>query len=405
MNDSSSKVIDRKGALKSLIKRLHDGAEPEKVKEELKQILGAVTASEIAGIEEDLIKEGMPREEIQRLCNIHLAVFKEPLEREELLASPGHPVNILMEEHRLLLGFANELKSHVEELKQADGESFNERIAHLNRIGEYFRDSESHYLREENVLFPYLEKHGVTEPPAIMWTEHNRIREVKNSFYKLTDSNKSMTVQDLSNQLNEVASTLAEMLESHFFKENRILFPTAMKVIKADEWKDVRRQFDEIGYCSFTPKPPEYAVAVEKPELKVEADGMIQFETGSLSTMEIESVLNTLPVDITFVDKEDTVRYFSQSKHRIFARTKAVIGRKVQQCHPQASLPKVVQILEDFKNHRRDAAEFWINLKGRLIHIRYFAVRDRDQNYLGCLEITQDITDIQKLTGEKRLLD
>jgi hypothetical protein len=132
---------------------------------------------------------------------------------------------------------------------------------------------------------------------------------------------------------------------------------------------------------------------------------MISFETGSLSEEEIESVLSSLPVDITFVDEEDTVRYFSQSKGRIFPRAKAVIGRKVQQCHPQESLQKVVQILEDFKSRRRDVAEFWINLKGRLIYIRYFAVRDGNGKYLGCLEVTQDITDIQKITGEKRLLD
>ena len=132
---------------------------------------------------------------------------------------------------------------------------------------------------------------------------------------------------------------------------------------------------------------------------------MISFETGSLSKKEIESMLNSLPVDITFADKEDMVRYFSQSRDRIFPRTKAVIGRKVQQCHPQASVHRVVQILEDFKNNKRDRADFWINLKGRLIFIRYFAVREKDGSYLGCLEVTQDITEIQKITGEKRLLD
>ncbi|MFQ6067703.1 MAG: PAS domain-containing protein, partial [bacterium] len=110
------------------------------------------------------------------------------------------------------------------------------------------------------------------------------------------------------------------------------------------------------------------------------------FETGELSAPELEAVLNTLPVDITFVDKEDRVRYFSGSKKRIFTRTKAVIGRKVQQCHPQKSLHVVEQILNDFKSNKRDVAEFWINLKGRLIHIRYFAVRDKAQEYLGCLE-------------------
>jgi hypothetical protein len=137
---------------------------------------------------------------------------------------------------------------------------------------------------------------------------------------------------------------------------------------------------------------------------KKENKKQILFETGELSTEELEAVLNTLPVDITFVDKEDRVRYFSRAKERIFPRTKAVIGRKVQQCHPQKSLHAVEQILNDFKNNERNAAEFWINLKERLIHIRYFAVRDKAGAYLGCLEVTQDITDIKKIEGEKRLL-
>ena len=130
----------------------------------------------------------------------------------------------------------------------------------------------------------------------------------------------------------------------------------------------------------------------------------VVFETGEFSTKELEAVLNTLPVDITFVDKEDRVRYFSQSKERIFPRTKAVIGRKVQQCHPQKSLHVVEEILNDFRENKREEAGFWINMGGRLIYIRYFAVRDKAEKYLGCLEVTQDITDIKKIEGEKRLL-
>lgn len=130
----------------------------------------------------------------------------------------------------------------------------------------------------------------------------------------------------------------------------------------------------------------------------------IVFETGSFTKEELETLLNTLPVDITFVDKNDTVRYFSQTKDRIFPRTKAVIGRKVQQCHPQKSLHVVNQILGDFKNNKRDVAEFWINLNNRLIYICYFPVRNKSGDYLGCLEVTQDITDIKKIEGERRLL-
>jgi len=143
---------------------------------------------------------------------------------------------------------------------------------------------------------------------------------------------------------------------------------------------------------------------VETPASKPEIKGMIPFETGTLSKKMFEAIFNNLPVEITFVDKEDTVRYFNQPKERIFPRTKALIGQKVQQCHSQKSLHIVNKILEDFKSGRRDSAEFWINLKGRLIYTQYFAVHDKNGDYLGCLEVTQDITDIKKIKGEKRLL-
>jgi len=129
----------------------------------------------------------------------------------------------------------------------------------------------------------------------------------------------------------------------------------------------------------------------------------IPLPSGTLSRKELEAMLNTLPVDITFVDAKDTVRYFSQSPARIFARTPAVIGRKVQQCHPSKSIDRVNAILSGFRSGKSDSAEFWINMKGRLIYIRYFAVRDRKGRYLGCLEATQDITAIKRIEGEKRL--
>lgn len=132
---------------------------------------------------------------------------------------------------------------------------------------------------------------------------------------------------------------------------------------------------------------------------------MLQFETGSLSKEEVEAILDSLPVDISFVDKEDRVKYFNKAGKRIFVRTKAVIGRKVQQCHPKKSVHVVNSILEAFKTGKKDVAEFWIGMKNRLIHIRYFAVRDKDGKYLGTIEVTQDITDIKKIEGEKRLLD
>jgi PAS domain S-box-containing protein len=140
-------------------------------------------------------------------------------------------------------------------------------------------------------------------------------------------------------------------------------------------------------------------------ELDEDKKRMLEFETGSLSKEEVEAVLDSLPVDLSFVDKEDRVKYFNKAEGRIFVRTKAVIGRKVQLCHPQKSVHVVNKILEAFRTGKKDVAEFWINLNDRLILIRYFAVRDKNGKYLGTVEVTQDITDIKKIQGEKRLLD
>ncbi len=143
----------------------------------------------------------------------------------------------------------------------------------------------------------------------------------------------------------------------------------------------------------------------QEPEAVHAPEGSLRFETGTLSKGEAEAILGTLPVDITFVDKEDAVRYFNKPEERIFVRTKTVIGRKVQECHPQKSIHIVNKILNSFKSGEKDVAEFWIQKGDRLVHIRYFAVRNKDRKYLGTMEVTQDITNIKKIEGEKRLLD
>lgn len=396
---------DRKEKLKELIKSLHKGDDPEAVKDRFKKILEGASSVEIAMAEEELINEGMPREEIHQLCEVHLAVFRESLEREEPLAPKGHPIHILMEEHQIILQFASELKDFVEKLRGAsdiDPES----LEQLKHITEHFKESESHYVREENVLFPYLEKHGVKQPPAIMWMEHNQIREVKKSLYKLVDEHESLDFKNFTQQLEEVAFSLAELLMNHFPKENSILFPTSLKIFTEEEWKEIRQQFDELGYCRFTPEGARIqSEEIEAPAFESEVKGKIAFETGALTREELERILDTLPVDITFVDDEDKVRYFNQSEERIFPRTKAVIGRSVQLCHPQKSIHIVNKIVEDFRNGRRDVAAFWIDLMGKFVHIRYFPVKDKDGKYLGTLEVTQNITDIKELKGQKRLLD
>jgi uncharacterized protein len=406
--EMSDKVEDKKKMLKEVIKRLHDGESPQKVKERFKQVLEGTTSEDIAKVEQELVKEGMPREELQRLCDVHLAVFAEQVQEQELHIPSGHPISILIEEHKILLERAERLNVLIGMIEQAcDVVHVGDVLTELQRIVSDFADAEKHYLREENVLFPLMEKHGVTEPPAIMWMEHNKIRETEKKLRNVVEKWNAISFHDFKARLSDAAKPLCEILPSHFFKENNILFPTALQVVKDEEWKEARKDFDEIGYCCFTPAKLIATPQAGKQEAEVASaeKDVLQFETGSLSKEEIEAILDMLPIDISFIDKNDRVKYFNKAEKRIFVRTKAVIGRSVQLCHPEKSIHIVNKIIQAFTAGEKDTAEFWITVNNRLVHIRYFAVRDKNGKYLGTMEVTQDLTDIKKIEGQKRLLD
>ncbi len=399
---------DKKALIKEAIRQLHAGVPPEQVKEKFRHVLEGTDSLEIAKIEQELANEGMKREEMRKLCDVHMAIFKEQLEKQQPNLQPSQPISILMEEHKIMLKMADQLMSIANKvLKVSDMRYVTEEIHQVEHLAEDFTDSEKHYLREENVLFPYLEKHGITEPPAVMWMEHNEIRELKKKLPTLIKDLNEAGFQSFKDQLWETAKAIGNLLQNHFYKENNVLFPAAMNVITEQEWVDIRKEFDEIGYCCFT--PPELITIVPKTEVgqapKQAPEGVLQFETGNLTKEQLESLLNALPVDITFIDADDTVRYFNKPEKRFFVRTKAVIGRKVQMCHPQKSLDVVTAILDSFKSGKKDVAEFWINLNDRLLHIRFFAVRDADGKYVGTMEVVQDITEIKRIEGERRLLD
>lgn len=398
---------DQKAQIKEAIRQLHAGVPPEEVKEKFRDVLEGTDSLEIAKIEEELVKEGMKREEMRKLCDVHMAIFKDQIEKQNLNLKPSQPISILMEEHKIMIKMVEDLMSYSSKiLKVSDTRYVTEDIHEVEHLIDEMSDSDKHYLREENVLFPLLEKHGITEPPAVMWMEHDQIREQKKKLPEIIKNVNEANFQSFKEQLWDVAKTLGNLLPSHFFKENNILFPTAMSVVTEQEWIEAREEFDAIGYCCFT--PPEMVAANKKgaPQPKTEAQvGAMQFDFGSLTQMQLNPLLNTLPIEITFVDETDTVRYFNNPKKMIFIRTKSVIGRKVQNCHPAKSLDTVTRIVQSFKTGKKDGAEFWINLNGRVIYIRFFAVRNLEGKYLGTVEVVQDVTEIQRLQGERRLLD
>jgi len=395
---------NKKEKLKELIKKLHKGASIEDIKREFKIILGDVSPVEISQLEEELISEGMAPDEIHRLCDVHISTFRESLNKVKLDIPEWHPLHILMDEHERILGIVEKLRNIVNPLKGK--EKLDKNIETLKKIINHLKESESHYLREENVIFPHMEKHGITQPPAIMWEEHNTIRKMKKNIIEIFNEFNQKRDTDTIVKMDGASVELYEMLTSHFYKENNILFPTALQVIEENEWKEMRSDFDEIGYCCFTPVPVKPKIEKVKIEVSGGVKGdVVNFESGELAPAELGGMLNALPIDITFVDKNDRVKFFNKGDDRVFVRTKAVIGRTVQQCHPQKSIHIVNKIVEDFKSGKKDVVSFWLNLKGRLIYIRYFAVRDKNNEYLGTIEVTQDITDIKKIEGEKRLME
>jgi PAS domain S-box-containing protein len=398
---------DKKSQIKEAIRQLHAGASPQQVKEKFRNVLEDTNPLEIAKIEEELAKEGMKREEIRKLCDVHMAIFKEQLEKQTSNMKPSQPISILMEEHKIMLQLADKLVGLANKiLKITDLNYAAEEIHKVEHITEDFTDSEKHYKREENVLFPIVEKHGITEPPAIMWMEHDQIREKQKRLRQLIKDVSTQNFPNFKTQLWENSKNLSDLLASHFYKENNILFPAGMSVVTKPEWIDVRKEFDEIGYCCFTPLELITIMAPEAEASQTQTStATLNFETGNLTKTQIEALLNTLPVDLTFVDADDTVQYFNKPDKRFFVRTKAVIGRKVANCHPPKSLHIVSKIVESFKSGKKNVAEFWITMNGRFLLIRFFPVRDSNGKYLGAIEVVQDLTELKKLEGERRLLD
>ncbi|WP_147533404.1 DUF438 domain-containing protein [Bacillus marasmi] len=406
INNRETQVLEnteRQAMLKKIIKDLHNGKSVEEVKAEFEEAVGSITVAEISQLEQALMEEeGIPVSEVQRLCSVHTAIFKGSIEdihrSEKPEDQPGHPVHTWKLENKeidLLVNFKMQL--HFERFQKEDSdENVYKLVDDLNLL----LDIDKHYSRKENLLFPYLEKYGIYGPTQVMWGIQDHIRDGIKLAKKTLMEYSSDQKQAVINEMNFVIREVTEMI----FKEENILFPMALSTLTEDEWIKIAHESDEIGFCLTGP------AGVWKPERKpVEGDaiseGFIKMETGLLSLKQLELMLNHLPVDITFIDKDDVVRYFSHGKERIFARTKAVIGRTVQNCHPPRSVHTVEDLLADFKAGRKDVEDFWIKFKDKYVYIRYFAVRDENGEYIGTLEFTQNISPIQAIEGEKRILD
>ncbi len=401
MSESINNREYRQNVIKQVISKLHEGKTVDEVKQEFEAAFSGVSATEISEAEAALIAEGLPVAEIQRLCDVHAAVFKGTIEEihqpSDQTQIPGHPANTLIRENRAIERILEkQIKPFLEGKNETqDLLSLKEGLDNLSRI-------DLHYSKKENLFFPYMEQYGITAPPKVMWGVDDEIRDMLKAAQRvIIDRTEDFSREEAKDKINALVEKILEMI----FKEENILLPMLLETLTQDEWKKIAEESGEIGFL--VEKVPVWnPVAEYQAEVKEEKKeaGVITLPTGVLRTEELIQLLNTLPFDITFVDKDDVVKYFSQSSERVFPRTKAVIGRNVSNCHPPASVHIVEQIVADFKSGKKDHEDFWIKMGDKYILIRYYAVRSETGEYLGVLEVTQDIKPIQEITGEKRLV-
>lgn len=406
MSELINNARKRKDLLKHMILQLHKGEAPEAVRTQLIHLMGQVPYGDVVEVEQELISEGLPQEEVLRLCDIHTAALKGTIDQTGAKqVAPGHPIDTFQKENQALeweIASLEKLYNKVNDMK--DESDANDAMAEIHSRFNALLDVEKHYLRKENLLFSYLEKYGVTGPSTVMWGKHNETRELLKGAMEALDAAKQINAGEAKTVIELVLKPASNAVSEMIYKEEEILFPMSLDKLTESEWYEIYKQGIEIGFCLFDPTDkwqPE-GVVIEKEVPK--PDGRIQLPSGSMNIAELTTILNTIPFDLTFVDKDDTVRFFTQGKERIFARNRAILGRKVQRCHPPSSVHIVEQILSDFKSGKQDQAAFWIDIGGQFIHIEYFALRDENKNYLGTLEVSQDLTKKRKLQGEQRLL-
>jgi DUF438 domain-containing protein len=411
-------------ALHAIVKDLHAGKTVEEVKPRFEELIQDVEATEIAAMEQKLIEGGVPDSEVKRLCDVHVQVFADALEgHDAVTAPPGHPLDTFQRENQALLQVTASLRKVAEAIGEPpDGAAWGSLKGALAGTVERLAEVDKHYLRKENQLFPFLEDHGVEGPSKVMWAIHDDIRDlVKQARQTIAEDDAGLAVS--------TCLALAKMVDDMVTKEEKVLHPMAMDTLSDAEWARIRAGEDDIGYA-FVTDVPAWPTAGAQAAVGVAAGaglagtgfsgeaaaggvgragaaspaGLLALNTGGLDLDELNLVLGVLPIDFQYVDEHDKVRFYSEG-HRIFPRSPGVIGRKVQNCHPPASVHKVQQIIDAFRAGEKDAAEFWIEMQGKFLHIRYFAVRDGGGDYRGVVETVQDVTGIRALEGQRRLLD
>lgn len=406
MNDLNGQPEQRKELLRTLLLKLHGGDDPEVLRRQLIEALRGIPYHEVVEVEQELINSNALTEaEVLEFCDLHTAVLDGSIDTENALPVPlGHPVDTFIQENNAILLEIEKYFDLEHRIKSIGDTDVQKSVIGFKTIFNSLSDIEKHYLRKEYLLFPYLEKYGITGPPKVMWGKHDETREyLKNAHEAL--SSPIQSADELNAVVQLSLTPVVNLIEGMIVKEEEILLPMSMDTLQEEDWYKIYRETSEFGYCLYDPEVEWHPAGVQAEKHEYVSADAIRLSTGAFNHEELEALFGHLPIDITFVDRNDKVRFFSHSPNRVFARNRSVIGRDVRMCHPPGSVHIVEQIIDDFKSGRENKAMFWMsNFQGRFIYIEYSAVRNAEGEYLGVVEFTQDITALRKLEGDQRLL-
>lgn len=362
---------------------------------ENESFIPTVIPSDFITLFDELVKENYSIEELKTCSNKILNLFFKPIDNyKRIEPEPDTFLDVLEQNNREMEQILNDIRPVFKAFIKKDGNK--QLISKLIALFEKLETFAKHYVIKENVLFPIIEESWPDyRCLQIMWSFHDDIRRNIKTILEGFENG----IEDMKEFKRSVGDVFFNMLTIKF-REEKILFPYILSTISEELLMRMNREGFEIRYPFIQPSK----VISASEEMTMNKD-VVNLGTGSLSLEQIVLIFNHLPLDITYVDENDRVRYFSTPEKRIFPRTAAIIGREVKNCHPPESVHVVERIVQSFKNEEKDKAEFWIRMKGELILIRYFAVRDEMNNYKGVIEVSQEISDIKSLEGEKSLLD
>ena len=379
---------ERQEILKNLMLRLHAGEDKEVIQEEFNEVFDEISPYEIQLMERNLMSEGITFAEIMSLCNVHANLMGSKVDTQTTVADfeqPGHPVHVMKMENLAIRGALDRVERLLVNFLETKDSTIEKGLKRQISLLDQF---ENHYQRKEYAMFPIMEKKGITAPPKVMWGVHDQIRDLYRDFKKALNDGKESTLEEFQIARDE----MLEMIQ----KEENILIPMVEQVFHVDDWETIASQSPEYGYCIVKPEK-EWAVKKSfspvKEETQIESEGDIPLSTGSLSLKELNLILNLLPMELSFVDAQNIVKYYNEGngEEKIFKRTPSAIGRDVILCHPPRVHETVQTIFEQLKSKQKEKEEMWFKTEDKMVHVTYHAVWDEEGKYMGCLEYVQDI--------------